>query len=117
MEPEAILCPPYAMGYSIDRKDWCRFFVDHIRPIKLKENVWENLVLDTDQKEVLQALVDSHRYQDDPRNQPEQKGKGFVVLLHGSPGSGQTLTAEIAAEGSQKALVMASMSDLNPHNK
>jgi ATP-dependent 26S proteasome regulatory subunit len=57
--------------------------------------------------------VTSHRYPEDVRNQTEQKGKGLVILLHGSPGSGKTLTAETAAECTERALLSASLSDLN----
>jgi ATP-dependent 26S proteasome regulatory subunit len=46
-----------------------------------------------------------------------QKGKGLVVLLYGTPGSGKTLTAETAAEGSGKALIMTSLGELNKEDR
>lgn len=115
-EPEPLLCPPYALGYSLSRKDWCRFFVDSTKDVKWKQNVWETLILSDEQKRVLQALVTSHSFPENARDQPEQKGKGLVILLHGSPGSGKTLTAETSAEGSQKALVSTSLGELNKDN-
>jgi hypothetical protein len=69
------------MGYSMDRKDWCRFLVDNIHDISWKEDMWESLILEQEQKTLLQALVTSHIYPEDTRNQPEQKGKGLVILL------------------------------------
>ncbi|KAF2455723.1 P-loop containing nucleoside triphosphate hydrolase protein [Lineolata rhizophorae] len=42
-------------------------------------------------------------------DQIQQKGKGLVVLLHGTPGSGKTLTAECAAEITQKTFLTASL--------
>ncbi|KKY32020.1 putative aaa family [Diaporthe ampelina] len=117
MEPDPLLCPPYAYGYSLSRKDWCRFFIDLMDDVKWKQGVWESLILAPEQKLVLQALVTSHEFPDNARDEPEQKGKGLVVLLHGTPGSGKTLTAETAAEGAQKALISASLGDLNRYDR
>lgn len=113
---EPVLCPPYALGYSLSRKDWCRFFLDNMKEVQWKEDIWDALILNHKQKLVLQALVTSHWFPDNPRDQPEQKGKGLVILLHGTPGSGKTLTAETAAEATQKALVATSLGELNKDN-
>lgn len=90
---EPILCPPYAFGYSLTRKEWCRFYIDNIRNVEWKKNAFESLVLKANQKRVLQALVSSHAFPENARDEAQQKGKGLVVLLHGKPGSGKTLTA------------------------
>lgn len=117
MKPDPLLCPPYAYGYSLSRKDWCRFFVDLMDDVKWKDGVWDSLILAPQQKLVLQALVTSHEFPDNARDEPEQKGKGLVVLLYGTPGSGKTLTAETAAEGAQKALIATSLGDLNRYDR
>ena len=124
------------MGYSISRKDWCRFLVENISPVRWKESAWDSLILNQGQKLILRGLVTSHQYSDNARNQSEQKGKGLVILLHGSPGSGRskpenrlemgptktnhlkgkTLSAETAAEGTHKALVSTSLGELNREN-
>ncbi|OLN86410.1 ATPase family AAA domain-containing protein 3B 3 [Colletotrichum chlorophyti] len=113
LNPSPLLCPPYVLGFSLGRKCWCRFFIDRIKKVEWNTHVWDSLILPDDQKRVIRALVTSHHYPEDPRNQPEQKGKGLVILLHGSPGSGKTLTAEVAAEGMERALISASLGDLN----
>lgn len=105
------------MGYSLSRKNWCQFFVDNTSDVEWKQDVWKQLVLDLDKREVLEALVSSHQFPSNARDQPEQKGKGLVILLHGSPGSGKTLTAETAAEGSRRALISASLGELNKDNR
>ena len=112
-EPEPLLCPPYTVGYSLGRKFWCRFFVDRLSRVHWKKDTWDTLVLSDKQKLVLQALVTSHRYPSNARDQPDQKGKGLVILLHGTPGSGKTLTAETSAEGTKKALISTSLPELN----
>ncbi|KAJ0376892.1 hypothetical protein COL26b_004948 [Colletotrichum chrysophilum] len=111
--PDPLTCPPFVFGFALSRKVWCHLFLDHLSPIKWVDNAWNSLILEEDQKLVIQALVASHAYPDNPRNQPEQKGKGLVVLLHGTPGSGKTLTAELAAEAKQTALLPASLGELN----
>ncbi|KAJ1324722.1 NTP/NDP exchange transporter [Microdochium nivale] len=113
---DSLYCPPFTMGFSLARKEWCRFYIDKIRDCEWKDErlSWESLVLGEKQKLVLRSLVQSHEFgSDTARDQVAQKGKGLVVLLHGTPGSGKTLTAETAAEGSRKALLSTSFGDLN----
>jgi type II secretory ATPase GspE/PulE/Tfp pilus assembly ATPase PilB-like protein len=90
---EKMLCPPYVYGFSLSRKDWCKFSVDLLSEVNWNKKAFDNLILKDAQKLVLQALVTSHAFPDNARDQPLQKGKGLVILLHGSPGSGKTLTA------------------------
>ncbi|KAI0021214.1 P-loop containing nucleoside triphosphate hydrolase protein [Xylariomycetidae sp. FL0641] len=111
-EPEPVLTPPFVFGYSLTKKTWCRFLIMNLSPVRWKQNAWENLILEEEQKSVLQALVTSHPYPANPRDQPEQKGKGLVILLHGAPGSGKTLSAESSAELTHKALISSSMASL-----
>ncbi|KAI1335371.1 P-loop containing nucleoside triphosphate hydrolase protein [Xylariaceae sp. FL0016] len=112
-DPELLLCPPFFIGFSPAKQEWCRFLVDKTSPVQWKRQTWDNLILEDEEKLVLQALVTSHEYPENPRDQPEQKGKGLVMLLHGAPGSGKTLTAEASAELTQRALVSSSMASLN----
>ncbi|KAI0385879.1 P-loop containing nucleoside triphosphate hydrolase protein [Hypomontagnella monticulosa] len=113
MEPQPVHCPPYTIGYSLGRKQWCRFFVDYIRDVNWNPDAWDSLVLPDKEKRLLRALISSHAYSKNPRDSMQSKGKGLVVLLHGTPGSGKTLTAETAAEGTKKALVSTSVGELN----
>ncbi|RYP81369.1 hypothetical protein DL770_005922 [Monosporascus sp. CRB-9-2] len=112
-----ILCPPYTYGFSLARKDWCRFYVDNISAIDWNKSALDDLVLSEERKSVLEALVFSHKFPEaGVRDEMKQKGKGLVVLLHGSPGSGKTLTAESVAELTEKALITATVGELNEYN-
>ncbi len=113
---EPLLCPPFALGYSPTRKEWCRYYIDSISEIEWKPDPWKSLLLETKQKRVLKALVESHIFPENPRDQAEQKGKGLVILLHGSPGAGKTLTAESAAEAAKRIIITSSLGELDKDN-
>ncbi len=115
---ERKLCPPYFMGYSLILKEWCRFYVDSVSDISWDKSALESLVLSEQRKAVLEALVCEHSFPEGSsvRNDTKQKGKGLVILLHGSPGSGKTLTAESAAEVTGRALLTATLGELNQEN-
>ncbi|KAF6795458.1 AAA family [Colletotrichum sojae] len=102
--PSPLTCPPFLFGFSLGRKR------------RVEEDVWDSLILEEKNKLVIPALITSNAYSDKPRNQSEQKGKGLVILLHGTPGSGKTLTAELAAEAKKTALIPASLGELNKEN-
>ncbi|KAI0555525.1 P-loop containing nucleoside triphosphate hydrolase protein [Xylaria curta] len=112
-DPKPWLCPPYTLGYSLGVKKWVHLLVENIHDAGWIPDTWNTLVLPEKEKKLLRSLVTSHKYSDNPRDQTQQKGKGLVVLLHGTPGSGKTLTAEVAAEASKKALVATSIGELN----
>ncbi|KAG9763713.1 P-loop containing nucleoside triphosphate hydrolase protein, partial [Aureobasidium melanogenum] len=113
---DTALCPPYVIGFSCSRKDWCRFYVTNLAEVSWKPNAFDELILPRSQLNLVRALVTSHTFPADARDEDQQKGKGLVCLLHGPPGSGKTLTAECAAETTQKALIRASISELNKHD-
>jgi hypothetical protein len=87
------LCPSYVYGFSFEKKEWCKFFVDCLSEINWKKDALDSLILPAPQKRLLQGLVTGHKFPDQARDQTGLKGKGLVVLLHGAPGSGKTLTA------------------------
>lgn len=77
----------------------------------------DELILPTTQKKVLQALVGSHLFPAQARDEWGLKGKGLVILLHGTPGSGKTLTAETAAEFTRRALLKISLAELRDDDR
>ena len=104
------------LGFSCARKDWCRYYVTNLASVSWKPNAFDSLILPTSQLRLIRALVTSHTFPTSARDEEQQKGKGLVCLLHGPPGSGKTLTAECAAEVTEKALIRASISELNKHD-
>lgn len=90
---DPVLCPPYTIGYALDRKVWCRLFIDSIQEIQWRPDPMDELILPSTPKRILRALVGSHKFPEHARDEWDLKGKGLVILLHGTPGTGKTLTA------------------------
>jgi len=90
-----MLCPPYITGFHPGYKVWGCFFVDWIESPEWLPDALDTLVIPDTQKKVIRAVVSSHQFPDQMADQQDQKGKGMVFLLHGSPGTGKTLTAEV----------------------
>lgn len=100
LEADPLLCPPFAYGYSLSGKTWCKFFLDNLELVKWKTNAMEELILPADPKRIIQALVNSHQFPDRARDESTLKGNGLTILLHGPPGSGKTMTAGILRSSS-----------------
>lgn len=101
------------------------FTVSGISDIVWNDLPFDALVLAAKKKDMLYALVEQATSQPEedgingvkaPRafdDFVEEKGQGLVVLLHGSPGTGKTLTAEAISEFQRRPLYRVSAGDLD----
>jgi SpoVK/Ycf46/Vps4 family AAA+-type ATPase len=88
--------------------------VEHFCKISWNQAVFKHrLVLEPRKKRLLKALVSIHltksRLQTDFL---EGKGEGLIMLLHGGPGTGKTLTAESVAELAERPLYRVTCGDI-----
>lgn len=116
-ELQYMICPPRVLGYHLESKTWLELNVgkrlddgddndktvkkgelylsDMVHPIRTK--AFDKLQLAKTQKTLIKDLVQSHASGTNPKrlmdNIMEGKGRGLVILLHGPPGVGKTLTA------------------------
>lgn len=57
---EYLICVPFVRGYSFKSKEWVLLNIENLRPVQWTEDLFENLVLPAEEKELLLALAKSH---------------------------------------------------------
>ncbi|KAH6972278.1 hypothetical protein BKA56DRAFT_593925 [Ilyonectria sp. MPI-CAGE-AT-0026] len=107
-----MLLPSTTYGFNMREKKWVTLNVKDIHPIKWNKMAFERLVLDDNKKQLIHALVDVHTSVKKMDDIIAGKGNGLIVLLHGSPGTGKTLTAESVAEIAAKPLYRVTCGDI-----
>ncbi|KAK1723969.1 P-loop containing nucleoside triphosphate hydrolase protein [Colletotrichum acutatum] len=115
-EPDELtlmLCPRTISAFSLRKKRWSSYDVVDLGPVQFAADSWKRLVLKTEYKEVIWAMVKSYLgHNMGFHDLVAGKGEGLVILLHGPPGVGKTLTAECVAESFKKPLYMVTAGDL-----
>lgn len=112
-DEQLLICAHFINGFSLTMKTWAQFSVSGLTDIEWNADAFSKLVIDETRRKLIHALVRSHR-QDDASFDDiiENKGKGLVGLLSGSPGVGKTLTAEAVAEVTCRPLYQVSTGEL-----
>lgn len=103
-------CHPFVYGFSFSAKQWGRLEVSGLSEIQWRDDAWDKLVLDDQEKELVKALVEFHG--ESFSDIVDEKGGGIIFLLHGPPGEGKTLTMETIAELLHKPLYRVSVGEL-----
>lgn len=75
-----------------------------IQPVVWDKSAFGNLSLEENTKELIEALVRNKVDSDQSIDFVKGKGAGQIVLLHGGPGTGKTLTAETVAKIAERPL-------------
>ena len=106
---QALLSPSTINCFSLTLRKWFAISVSkaNLRDIEWKREAFEHLVLDDNIKQTIIKLVEQHRSQEQAQivgDVIHGKGNGLVVVLHGPPGVGKTLTAESVAEYTRRPL-------------
>lgn len=67
--------------------------VKNIGEVKFNRSAYDYLLLPPQTKELVRALVETQQQAGLATDMVEGKGNGLILLLHGGPGTGKTLTA------------------------
>ncbi|KAF2456390.1 P-loop containing nucleoside triphosphate hydrolase protein [Lineolata rhizophorae] len=103
-DPFVLLLPAYVKGFGFHDKKWRNLLVEDICPVQWNKRAFRQIILAHHKKELIEALVSEHVAMVYPADVVEGKGNGLIILLHGGPGTGKTLTAESVAEIAEKPL-------------
>lgn len=106
------LLPPLIKGYNLRRKAWNDLFVDRIADVKWNREAFHSLVIENRAKHLIEALVVSQLEEEKSTDIISGKGNGLILLFHGGPGTGKTLTAEGVAEIAKKPLYRVTCGDV-----
>ncbi|KAF7901102.1 hypothetical protein EAF00_003323 [Botryotinia globosa] len=112
------LLPGAVPGFALRNRKWVLLNLAQLKPVKQNDN-WENLVLPSGHRQMVQAMVETHTQDLGPsgRNRigmdlVQGKGRGCIILLHGVPGVGKTSTAECVAAHTKKPLYPITCGDI-----
>ncbi|KAK4121562.1 hypothetical protein N657DRAFT_577644 [Parathielavia appendiculata] len=118
-DEEYLIASPVVLGFAFAEKLWLEFTVSGVKEIQWNETAYDSLVLEPKTKDIVKALVESHKYHaaESIDDVIQGKGKGLVAVLHGPPGTGKTLTAEGISELLKCPLYMASAGELGTDSR
>ena len=107
-----LLLPLKIKGYNLRRKKWYDLMADRISDVKWNKEAFQKVEIDRRPKDLIRALVSNQLAAEVSTDLIEGKGNGLILLLHGSPGTGKTLTAESVAEIAEKPLYRVTCGDV-----
>lgn len=107
-----LLLPPTIKGFNMRRKKWFDLVAERITDVEWNEDAFRKVVMNNKAKDLIQALVSNQLASEASTDLIENKGNGLILLLHGSPGTGKTLTAEGVAEITKKPLYRVTCADI-----
>ncbi|KAF2103666.1 P-loop containing nucleoside triphosphate hydrolase protein [Rhizodiscina lignyota] len=117
-----LLMAPDIHGFYLNEKKWIKLYVEYIEPVTWNKKAFERLVLPDQTKDLVRALVTVRTSQRGVKQGlgvagkrtdiTNGKGNGLIMLLHGGPGTGKTLTAESVAEIAEMPLYRVTCGDI-----
>ncbi|CAK7210924.1 hypothetical protein SCUCBS95973_000957 [Sporothrix curviconia] len=109
-DEEYLIASPLVLGFAFAEKMWLEFTVSSVNEIQWNETAYQSLVLEPKTKDIVKALVESHKYHaaESIDDVIQGKGKGLV---------GKTLTAEGISELLKCPLYMVSAGELGTDSR
>ncbi|UKZ77743.1 hypothetical protein TrVFT333_005468 [Trichoderma virens FT-333] len=121
-DDDLIIMSYRVFGFVLRSRKWAKLDLKYLSPVSegsKEQTAFDQLVLPKQHKDIVYCLVDQHFRNKEARVGDNEevdiirgKGKGLILLLHGSPGVGKTTTAEGVAERFNKPLFQITCGDL-----
>ncbi|KAI0881571.1 uncharacterized protein GGS22DRAFT_196487 [Annulohypoxylon maeteangense] len=110
---QLLTCSPFVPVFSFTTHEWGLVPINGLDNIIWDTVVYDKLEVKEDVKNILRVLVNGHsNHSPNFDDFVQGKGRGLVLLLHGPPGCGKTMTAESIAESLKKLLYRVSSDKL-----
>ena len=109
--------PDSIEAFNMQEKKWHTVAVDSLKHVSWNSDAFDSLAVDQKTKTILEAVVTNKIDADRGTDVVGGKGTGLIVLLHGGPGTGKTLTAESVAEFAKKPLYRITCGDVGTQPK
>jgi SpoVK/Ycf46/Vps4 family AAA+-type ATPase len=87
-------------------------YVKNISKVEWYKTAFTRLVLPSRTKDLIRAMIVDRKVEAHSSDIFYGKGKGLIMLLHGAPGTGKTLSAESVAEVAEKPLHRVTCGDI-----
>ncbi|KAK6512578.1 hypothetical protein TWF481_001462 [Arthrobotrys musiformis] len=109
---QILVFPPTIYGFHVQEKKWFDLKVDNLQDVSWNKGAFDSLVIDEKTKLLIVALVSNKISAEASTDLMSNKGNGLIILLHGAPGTGKTLTAGSVAEYAEKPLYRVTTGDV-----
>lgn len=91
---QQLTCPPFVPAFSFSTRKWGLVLTDELEDVEWNSDVYAKLQIEDNVKATLHSIVGAHStHSTDFDDFIQGKGRGLVLLLHGPPGCGKTMTA------------------------
>lgn len=107
-----LLLPLMIKWFNMRREKWFGLVAERITDVEWNDDASNKVVMNSKAKDLIQALVGNQLASEATTDFIANKGNGLVLSLHGSPGTGKTLTAEGVAEIIKKPLYRVTCADI-----
>lgn len=121
-QEELLVMPHIVHGFYLTEKQWVAIYVDGVHEITWNKTAYDRLVIPSKTKELIRALVTVRTSQRGIKHGLgvagkrvdliAGKGNGLIMLLHGGPGTGKSLTAKSVAEIAEMPLYRVTCGDI-----
>lgn len=107
-----LLLPATIHGYDMHAHYWTELLVSELYDVAWKKELFDQLVLPTDDKDLLHAMAISYTGRDQEKSEQGKRDVERCVLFQGGPGCGKSFAARAIAELTKRPLYYVSLSGI-----